>query len=88
MGIAYAVYWPAIPSEKIAESAVGPANASRPSASATSAVAQTAFTGVCVRACTRRSVRESGSAPSRAKAHIWREAAVSCPACGVVRMMR
>ena len=49
MGIAYAVYWPAIPSEKIAESAVGPANASSPSRNATSTLAQTAATGVRVR---------------------------------------
>ena len=49
----YAVYWPAIARLNMAEFALGPANARRPRRSATSAEAQTALTGVCVRGCTR-----------------------------------
>ena len=52
-GIAYAVYWPAIARLKMAEFALGPANASRPRRAATSAAEHTACTGVCVRVCTR-----------------------------------
>lgn len=62
---------------KIAEFADGPAKARRPRRSATNAEAQTAFTGVCVRLLTFLMRCERGSPRSRAKANVWRDAAVS-----------
>ena len=52
IGMVNAVYWPAIARLKMAEFAVGPANARSPRRSATKADAQTACTGVRVRVLT------------------------------------
>lgn len=74
----YAVYCPAIPRLKIDVYVVGPAKTRSPRRRATSAEAHTALTGVSVRLLTRHMNRENGSAPSRAKAKVCLDAAVSC----------
>ena len=78
IGMANAVYWPATERLKMAEFAAEPAKARSPRRRATKTHVHTAFTGVRVYGLTRYIIREQGSAPSRANAKVWRDAAMSC----------
>ena len=71
----YAIYKAVMDSEKTALIAEDPAKERRPSKIAQPHVKNTVFTGVFVYPFMRYSQFENGSAPSRAKAKDWRDAA-------------
>ena len=72
------MFCPVTESAKIALMAASPANAKRPKTIEERATSQTPLIGVFVYLLTRAMAEENGSAPSRAKAKVWRDDARSC----------